>query len=337
MERAGIACVGNWIIDHVKTITSWPREETLATILSEELGTGGSAYNVLVDLSRFRVGIPLYGVGLVGDDADGRKILQDGRARGIDMSRVRTVPGVSTSYTDVMAVKDTGRRTFFHHRGANALLGPEHISAGELPCRVLNLGYLLLLDRLDEPDPEHGTRAARVLAAARSAGIWTSIDVVSEHSDRFQRIVRPSLPHADFCIVNEFEAGQTTGREIVRGDSFDWREMEGAARDLLRLGVRKLAVIHTPQASVGVSASGEVRWQPSHDLPPGFIAGTVGAGDAFLAGMLVGIHEGWDLGKTLRFATAAATSCLRHPTTTGGVVSAEEIWRLAGELPYRKI
>ncbi len=337
MEREGICCVGNWIIDHVKTIDTWPREETLATILSEELGTGGSAYNVLVDLARFRLRIPLSGVGLVGDDADGRRILEDGRRWGIDMSRVRAVPGVSTSYTDVMSVKGTGRRTFFHHRGANALLGPDDIPISELTCRVLNLGYILLLDRLDEADPEFGTRAARVLARARAAGIWTSIDVVSEHSDRFQRIVRPALPHADACILNEFEAGMTTGRELVRGGSIDRGEMEAAARDLLKLGVRRLAVIHTPEASVGATVSGEVCWQPAHDLPPGFIAGTVGAGDAFMAGMLVGIHEGWELGKSLRFATAAATSCLRHPTTTGGVLSAEEIWRLAEELPYRKL
>ena len=180
MNLVGICCGGNWIIDHVKTVTCWPREETLATIVAEEMGTGGSAYNVLVDLARFGLGIPLMGVGLVGDDANGERISSDCKRFGIDAKHLRKAPGAPTSYTDVVTVRDTGRRTFFHNRGANALLGPEHFPASGLSCRVFNLGYILLLDKLDEEDPEYGTKAARVLARFQEAGILTSLDVVSE-------------------------------------------------------------------------------------------------------------------------------------------------------------
>ena len=91
-NRRGICCAGNWIIDHVKIISVWPQQDTLATILGEETGTGGSAYNVLVDLSRFGVDIPLSGIGLVGSDADGNSILADCAERGIDRSdNVRAV------------------------------------------------------------------------------------------------------------------------------------------------------------------------------------------------------------------------------------------------------
>jgi sugar/nucleoside kinase (ribokinase family) len=336
VNRRGICCAGNWVIDHVKTISNWPREETLANIVAEELGTGGSAYNVLVDLARFQQGIPLSGVGLVGDDADGRRILEDCRARDIDSRHLKKLSGVATSYTDVMAVQQSGRRTFFHNRGANALLAPEHFPVDELSCRLLNLGYLLLLDKLDGEDPDYGTKAARVLASLQAAGILTCIDVVSEDSNRFPRIVIPALPHADYCILNEFEAGRTTGKEILVDGHLDLEAMEAAARELLARGVKRLVVIHTPEISLGLPSGGECQWQPAHELPEGFIKGTVGAGDSFLAGMLVGIHEGWSLEKSLRFATAAAASCLRHPTTTGGVCSAEEIWRLAETLPYRR-
>lgn len=337
MDRRGIACAGNFIIDHVKTVSSWPKEETLANILAEELGTGGSAYNVLVDLARFGLGIPLVGIGLVGDDADGSRILDDCLARGVDTSWVRTVTSAPTSYTDVITVRGTGRRTFFHNRGANALFGPEHVPAERLGCRVLNLGYLLLLDRMDEEDPELGTRAARVLAEARKQGILTSIDVVSEHSDRFARIVTPALPHTDACILNEIEAGQTTGRELRAGDRLDLGATETAARDLLAKGVHRLVVIHAPEGSFGLPRDGAPIWQPAHALPEGYIVSTVGAGDAFMAGMLVGIHEGWELADSLRFATAASATCLRHATTTGGVGSAEEIRRVAETTPYRKL
>jgi len=335
-QRTGICCGGNWIIDHVKTITFWPEQDTLTNIVAEELGTGGSAYNVLVDLSLFSLGIPLEGIGLVGDDADGERILADLRKRGIDSRFVRKSPGAPTSYTDVMTVRGTARRTFFHNRGANALLEPKDFPVDEVRAKVFNLGYLLLLDRLDEPDPELGTKAARVLERFSRAGILTSLDVVSEDSDRFASIVTPALPHVDYCIVNEIEAGRTTGIEIRRKGSVDFSSMEKAARELLRRGVRRLACVHAPEGSLGISTTGEHVLQPAHDLSPGFIKGTAGAGDAFIAGMLAGVHEGWALVKSLRFATAAAATCLRHPTTTSGVGNAEEIWRLAETTPYRK-
>lgn len=332
--RKGICCGGNWILDHVKTISFWPQEETLANIVAEELGTGGSAYNVLACLSQFGMGIPLEGIGLVGEDADGERILQDLVRRGISSRFVCKAPA-PTSYTDVMTVAGTGRRTFFHNRGANALLAPGHFPEKELTARVFNLGYLLLLDSLDAPDPEFGTGAARVLARMRAAGLLTSIDVVSEDSQRFASIVTPALPHADYCILNEIEAGRTTGIELRNGGKLDLKAVEKAAAELLRRGVQRAVVVHAPEASFGLARQGERRWQASHHLPQGFLKGTAGAGDAFVAGMLAGIHEGWTLEKSLQFATAAAATCLRHPTTTGGVGSAEEIWRIASDLPYR--
>lgn len=218
-ERRGICCSGNWIIDHVKTIDVWPEEETLANILEEETGTGGAPYNVIVDLSRFGTGLPLYALGLVGDDADGASILADCRARGIDTTHLQRVAGAPTAYTDVMNVRETGRRTFFHNRGANALLTPAHFVLDQVPCRILTLGYLLLLDGMDAPDEKFGTQAARVLAGACERGLQTAVDVVSEDSDRFSTVVRPALPFIDYLIINEVEAERTTGRKIRAGST----------------------------------------------------------------------------------------------------------------------
>ena len=81
-------------------------------------------------------------------------------------------------------------------------------------ARLFHLGYLLLLDALDEKDVRFGTKAARLLAAAQAAGLKTSVDVVSEDSNRFGRIVLPVLKYVDYCILNEIEAGKTTGFKI---------------------------------------------------------------------------------------------------------------------------
>src|SRR5438132_12331776 len=117
-----------------------------------------------------------------------------------------------------MTEQNRGRRTFFHARGANALWRGDDLNFSRNTARIFHLGYLLLLDALDAPDPKFGTRAARLLAEAQNAGIKTSVDVVSEESDRFAKIVNPALKYVDYCILNEIEAGKTTGLTIRQAD-----------------------------------------------------------------------------------------------------------------------
>jgi hypothetical protein len=117
-----------------------------------------------------------------------------------------------------MTEKATGRRTFFHARGANALWAGAGLGFKKIRARIFHLAYLLLLDALDLPDDEFGTKAARLLAAAQAAGLKTSVDVVSEDSNRFARVVTPALKFVDYCILNEIEAGKTTGFKLRQPD-----------------------------------------------------------------------------------------------------------------------
>ena len=167
--RQGILAAGNWIIDHTKIIDVFPTQDALCNILGESFSNGGSPYNLLVDLARLGAPFPLEALGLIGDDADGESIRADCARHNIDARQLRTTRDAHTSYTDVMSVRATGRRTFFHQRGANALLDPEHFDFTASRAKFFHLGYLLLLDRLDQPDPAHGTVAAGLLAQARAA------------------------------------------------------------------------------------------------------------------------------------------------------------------------
>ena len=170
MHRSGIISGGNWIVDHVKLIDNWPPQDALASILSQSDGNGGSAYNLLKNLSRLGAGFPLEAIGLVGDDADGRAILADCAAHRIDPTQLRRANDVATSYTDVMTVRATGRRTFFHQRGANAKLAPAHFDFTATKAKWFHLGYLLLLDTLDSLGADGRPAAVEVLARARAAG-----------------------------------------------------------------------------------------------------------------------------------------------------------------------
>jgi sugar/nucleoside kinase (ribokinase family) len=335
-NRRGLLGGGNWIIDQVKRIDVYPQRESLANIRSQYQGTGGAPYNVLLDLAKLGAGFPLSGAGLVGKDALGETILNDCRRHKIDTRLLRQTAVAPTSYTDVMTEEADGRRTFFHLRGANALWRGEDLDFRKSKARIFHLGYLLLLDQLDLPDTRFGTRAARLLAAAQEAGMMTSVDVVSEDSERFASIVSPALKFTDYCVLNEIEAGKTAGFKIRQPDgTLDTVSLRHAAGALLQQGVREVVVIHFPEGGFARTRKGEDVWQSSLNIPAKHIAGTAGAGDAFCAGVLLGLHEGWELKRCLETAVCVAAASLFDPTCTGGMKPLSACLALAKKYKFR--
>jgi sugar/nucleoside kinase (ribokinase family) len=326
---------GNWIVDRVKLIDLWPAQDSLASIISESPGNGGSPYNILKDLSRLGASFPLEAVGLVGDDADGRWIREDCQAHHIDTTRLLVTPAAPTSYTDVMTVASTGRRTFFHQRGANALLAPGHFDFSTTTAQILHLGYLLLLDELDRLDEAGQPRAVEVLQRARQAGLRTSLDCVSENSDRFRTVVLPALREVDLLFANDFEAEKLTGVTIHSDGDWSQAAVEQAARVLLDGGVREWVVLHLPEAVHARSVRGESLWQSSVQVPPAEIRGAAGAGDAFAAGVLLGWHEAWPMAQALKLGVCAAAASLAHPTCSESVRSAADCLALGERHGFR--
>jgi sugar/nucleoside kinase (ribokinase family) len=336
--RRGLMAGGNWIIDQVKQIDVYPQPEQLGNILDQSEGTGGAPYNVLINLARCGAPFPLMAAGLVGTDALGDRILEDCRQHRIDTTQLDRTDQAPTSYTDVMTEQNGGRRTFFHARGANALWRGSELNFKKTRARIFHLGYLLLLDALDQRDTRYGTRAAGLLAQAQAAGIKTSVDVVSEDSRRYSQIVTPALKYVDYCILNELEAGQTAGFRIRQSDgSLDTAALRHAAGSLLQRGVGELVVIHFPEGAFARTRNGEDLWQPSLKLPSGYIAGTAGAGDALCAGVLFGLHEGWELKRCLMTGSCIAAASLSQPGCTSGVKSMRASLALGKKYGFRRM
>ncbi len=332
--RTGILAGGNYIIDYVKLINRYPEQDMLADIRSETSSNGGGPYNVLKDLAAMRVGYPLAAAGLVGRDANGDWILRDCQKAGIDTAQLRQTERAPTSYTDAMTVIETGRRTFFHQRGANALLGEADFDFTGTNARVFHLGYLMLLDEMDRLLPDGGTPAARVLEKARAAGLITTVDIVSTENPDFRTIAEAALPHTDYLIINEVEAGKIVGMNL-KTSPVNVAAVSDAARALLARGVHRQVVIHFEAGAVVADCDGGVSIQASLNLPPGFIVGATGAGDAFAAGYLHGIHEGWSTADCLTLAVCTAAACLTHPTPSEGLRPVADCLRLADEHGFR--
>jgi sugar/nucleoside kinase (ribokinase family) len=333
--RSGILAGGNFIMDHVKTIDAWPQQDMLANIQGETSSNGGGPYNVLKDLAAMKAGFPLEAAGLVGRDANGDWILRDCAAAGIDTRQLHQTDLAPTSYTDAMTVASTGRRTFFHQRGANALLGEKDFDFTGTPARLFHLGYLMLLDEMDRLLPDQRTVASHVLERAKAAGLETSVDIVSTENPQFRSIAESALPFTDHLLINEIEAGKVAGMNLRNDKGVDVPATKQAARALLEKGVGREVVIHFETGAVVATRGGDVIAHGSLKLPAGFIVGATGAGDAFAAGYLLGIHEDWPVTRRLETAMCAAAACLTHPTPSLGLRPVTECLRFASEFGFR--
>lgn len=305
----GIAIAGNLIVDQIKYVDRYPSPSTLATISSTTRAMGGLLCNCIVDLARLDSSIPLQAIGVLGDDDMGEYIMQAlAGYSSIDCSGIRRAG--ETSFTDVMTAPDSSR-TFFQYRGANTLLCPDDFDFSRLQADILHIGYLLLLDCLDGPDSDYPTAMCRVLHSAKQAGLLTSIDVVSEDSDRFAQVVPPALAYTDYCTINEIEAERITG-VLLRAESDVLLEqnLPLACRRLKEMGVSRWAIIHTPAFSCGVDEAGNYVKRASWKIPDGFKRSSVGAGDAFASGILYGVYNGWSMEKALHVAGAIAACSL---------------------------
>jgi sugar/nucleoside kinase (ribokinase family) len=161
--------------------------------------------------------------------------------------------------------------------------------------------------------------------------------VVSEHSDRFTSVVTPVLPHVDYLIVNEFEASKSTGIDVDAGGKVDPAGASRAAQRLLDLGVHEWVFVHWPEGALARHRDGQQARQGSVKVPAQQVAGTAGAGDAFAAGALLGLHEGWDIQDCLRMGVCTAASNLFHPTCTESIKTREECLKLGEECGFRAL
>jgi sugar/nucleoside kinase (ribokinase family) len=335
MARNGIISGGNWIIDIVKIVNVYPAQESLANILTESASNGGCAYNILKDLAKLKVTFPLEAIGLVGEDERGRSIIDDCRLHHINTDQLDKTTEAVTSYTDVFTVKSSGKRTFFHHRGANDLLNETNFDLKKSNAKIFHLGYLMLLDQLDQCDTKKLTGAARLFRRAQELHFITSTDLVSENSDRFAEVVSPSLPYIDYLFINEFEAEKMTGINITSDRTLNKKACTNICQKLLRMGVNRAVILHFPDGAIAVDKKQTIFIHGSVDVPLEKIIGCVGAGDAFAAGVLMGIHEQWPLQKSLELGVCAAASNLFAASSSEGILPYQECLKIGKDWGYK--
>lgn len=321
-KRTGIAVAGTVLVDKINEISAYPNAGELTQIRSIHNAAGGCVPNVALDLKKIAPQLAVSAIGKIGNDAEGQFVTDILKAGGVSTTGLAVKPVEKTTFTEVMSVPG-GQRTFFVYPGAGADFGIADMDFDAIDAKILHLGYFLLLQKVDDGD------GLKILQKAKEVGLETSIDLVSENSDRYG-IVLPCLPYTDYLIVNELEAGKLADIEPKP------ENLQKIAQKLKELGVRKKVIIHMPERSVCLSDEGYSSLG-SYILPDGYIQGTTGAGDAFCAGALIGIYNGWSDMEIMEFASACAVMALSSPDATSGMKTGEEIKEYCKQFARREV
>lgn len=325
----GIAFAGNILTDIVKTIDCYPKLGMLANISAVSQAVGGSVPNTSINLAKIDGTIPLSAVGKVGNDANGKYVIDMLNKYGINTDCVSTTDKAPTSFTDVMTIPG-GDRTFFHSRGANALFDIDDVDVSKLSCDIFHIGYILLLDKLDAEDKEYGTVMARLLKKVQDAGIKTSVDVASDSNADYAKMIKPALKYCDFLIFNEVECCAIWGLEATDESGYP---IESNIRTAMQLtldeGVREKVIVHCKRMGYCLSKDGTFAKITSLDVPRSEMKGSVGAGDSFCAASLYGIYKGMSDQEIIEFASAAAACNLFAENSIDGMLPYEEILKVA--------
>jgi sugar/nucleoside kinase (ribokinase family) len=300
-----VACLGILVADvFANPIRRLPAEGELTTTSGFVTSVGGCAANVAVDLSI--LGRSAMVAGKVGNDMFGDFVISDLRRRGVGVEHIRRTSRQSTSGTVILTVEGEDRR-YLHAVGANAEFSLDDVDFALLDqVRVLYVGGYLAMPAFT-PD-----QLALLLREARRRGMITVLDVVMPAGVAFglEHVAGP-LSWTNYFLPNEDEAQRLTGRPGARGQA---ESLNALNEDCV------VVVTRGRHGSVAKHRGGFIDTQP-------FRMETVdesGAGDAFTAGLITGLLEGWALDYTLSFAAAVGASCTRALGCSAGVFTFDE-------------
>ena len=330
--RRGFIAGGTWCLDRNRRIDAWPREDSVGIAWGLEERGGGPACNLAIDIKRLDPSMPVETIGLVGDDDAGRKLVAEAERAGLDARQMHVSTEGPTHTTEAFISQASGLRTHISDLGVSALLSPEHFDFSSTTARYMHLGLPGIHPRMDARWQDEANGWVAVLKAARSAGLQTNLELCTVTPERLRGLILPCLPHLDTLVVNDSEIGALAGTATVRDGRTDIDACTRACTALLQQGAMHLVTVHFPEGGITVTREGDVFLVPSVKVPADAIVGPNGAGDAFAAGFLYGLHESWPIEDCLWLGHAAAACSLRSAGTTDGVehwrtcVSVAETW-----------
>lgn len=331
-ELPPLMAVGTFVIDYHKVLDHFPEERSSSRVKRELVSHGGAPLNLLVALARLGVEFPLVAGGKVGRDLDGQLILETCTKHGIDTTQLMSVEGASTGYTDVFTVEGSGRHTCFHSCGIGDTFARRDVKLRAVNPKILFLGSLGALGRMDRHNPEFGRKgASQLLRDARKQGITTVLELAPIDRVRSVESYAETLAQADHLILNDRLAETMLGCELYAEGQFDPELARQAAQRLIDCGLRRSVVIRAAVGAVSLGSDGTFCHQAGQLLRPSQRVSSAGVDHAFCAGFIEGLYHEKPVAECLLQGLAVAMACRTHLTPSDGIAPLGECMQFMRE------
>ncbi len=305
MKKIKVSCIGILVVDILSSVLpELPRPGQLILVDTIPLSVGGCAANTAISLNK--LGISSGVIGKVGKDLFGDFVIDYLNKGRVDTSRITRSDTMDTSKTIALLTATEDRR-FIHSFGANADFGIDDIDLEYISqSEAIYVGGYLDLPKLNQAS------LMKLFKFAKERGIITILDVVVAHPhpnliDQCKDI----FLYTDFFLPNQDEAALLTGEDSPQAQAEAFLRYNPEMGVAITMG-KEGALLRTKDKII-IASSYRIK-----------IVDPSGGGDAFDAGFIHGILEGWDLERTLKFASATGASAVRAMGCTAGVFTQEE-------------
>lgn len=302
MSRAPrILCVGALTQDTIFRLEELPRGAGKFIPVEAVQNAAGMASSAATAARRQGAAVSLWAS--VGDDVLGTELTAELTAEGIDCSGVRRVAGARSAIATIL-VDAAGERMIVPFYDPRATTPPD-----ALPFDLSGFDAVLT-------DVRWPGAAALALQGAKAAGIPAILDI----DVAARPILEDLLPHATHIVASEPAAAILCGEVAVE---------EAVSMLHARTGVFVAITAGGAGTYWRDEATGAIRHTPAPKITP---VDTLAAGDVFHGSFAVGLAEGWEMERTIRFASAAAAlKCLKFGGRLGAPTRAETLAMLEGQ------
>jgi len=273
-----LVTMGHVLFDIRCYVKDFPVPDKTAFTYSEiETSLGGSAANAACAAAM--LGIKAGFMGNIGGDAEGGQLIQHLLKTGVDIARLRLIDGKTGKA--IVIVNAESNVEVVEMRGVNEPFGKVD------PTYIADAKYLLMT----------GTSLDALELAARYAkenNVKTIFDPGRARSRDGLKALSSILRNSDYIIINRAELSMLTGEKTVEAGI---EKVQKANHDIT-------CVIKGGGSPVVVRGSEDFESEPFKVKP----VDTIGAGDSFCAGFIVGLVEHKSLQHSVKLANAVAAA-----------------------------
>ena len=287
--------VGANSVDYVHLLPGYPQPfGTFAKMKIErqEILCGGQMATAMCACAK--LGLRARYAGVTGTDENGRRVRNELKKRGIDLTDV-IIRDAQNQFAVILVDETNGERIVLWDRDERLQMRER-----DIPIEAIAAARVLHVDDVDQ--------AAAILAAriAREGNVPTTSDI-DRLTDRTQELVDTvSIP-----IFAEHVATRLTGVN----------DQERALQMLKKPQHTILCVTLGEHGAMALDEDGMHR-APAFQVDA---VDTTGAGDVFRAGFIYALLRGWPTDDILRFANAAAAVSCTKLGALGGIPSLDEV------------